>query len=221
MCIRDSLARDHPDNVVSKLVSHAYEDGTMWFLCRWKGFSKEVDSWQTSDVLQHDCPEVIREYARRLQAKGKTDEIMQTHLQRIFPADAVAKTKLRMTNDEDASDTDSDTMHDEPPGVDDASMHNEATAPDHPTATTATATTPAAPISPTPDTAPTGSHTDAPPQRVRARAPASVVRPTQSRTSAPPRRVRRQTTGATSIADLATRTTAPTHRYPLRAHVRR
>ena len=42
--IRTDLARDHPDNVVVKLVGHDMSDDEVWFRCRWKGFSKAVDS---------------------------------------------------------------------------------------------------------------------------------------------------------------------------------
>ena len=43
--IHTDLTRDHPDNIVSKLVGHdVVDDGVMWFRCRWKGFSKAVDS---------------------------------------------------------------------------------------------------------------------------------------------------------------------------------
>ena len=107
--IRADLARDHPDNVVAKLVGHDMSDGEVWFRCRWKGFSKAVDSWQTGEVLQQDCPEVIRAYAQRLRSKGRCDDELDQYVKTAFPAGTVAKVTLPtsdVSSDSDDSDTD-------------------------------------------------------------------------------------------------------------------
>ena len=42
--LRVDLARDHPDNIVSKVVQHQHTNGVLWFRCRWLGFTAEADT---------------------------------------------------------------------------------------------------------------------------------------------------------------------------------
>ena len=101
--IRTDLARDHPDNIVSKLVDHDLSNGETWFRCRWKGFSKAVDSWQTGEVLHQDCPDVIRKYVARLRARNKCDDVLEQYFQATFPAEEV--TKVRLAHVESGTDS--------------------------------------------------------------------------------------------------------------------
>ena len=59
------ISRDHPDNIVSKLVGHRLHEGDMWFMCRWKGFTKEIDSLQAAEVLLEDCPAKVLDYLKK------------------------------------------------------------------------------------------------------------------------------------------------------------
>ena len=195
--IRTDLARDHPDNVVSKLVDHVVENDTMWFKCRWKGFSKAVDSWQTSDVLQQDCPETIRSYARRLQAKGKMDDALQQHIEEAFPADSANKLRIVDVEDHVLSDTDSSDTGSEPAHEHDTIDAHEPDMPERDTSADGAATPELPPVTQ---------------RRVASRnATASV--------SGTPVRVTR----STRARPAATQQRKPTaaHHYPLRVRTRR
>ena len=110
--IRTDLARDHPDNIVAKLVAHEISDGEVWFRCRWRGFSKAVDSWQTGEVLHTDCPEVIRKYVQRLRAKKTCDDALEEYFREAFPAETVGKVRLAHVESDTTSEQDNDTDSD-------------------------------------------------------------------------------------------------------------
>ena len=42
--LRLDAARDHPDNIISKLTAHQHHGNTLWFKCRWLGFTAAVDT---------------------------------------------------------------------------------------------------------------------------------------------------------------------------------
>ena len=76
----EDLARDHPDNIVSKLVTNHWKER-----CRWKELDKEVGSWGTGYVMYEDCSEIIRAYARKLTTKGRLDDRLKCYIENEFP----------------------------------------------------------------------------------------------------------------------------------------
>ena len=75
--------KDHPDNVVGSIVSHKMHDGEIYFLCRWRGFTTELDSWQTGACLATDCPDKLRDYFK--DNKTLHDEALKKYIQEKFP----------------------------------------------------------------------------------------------------------------------------------------
>ena len=60
--LRLAAKRDHPDNVVGKIVSHQMHKRALYMTCRWRGFTSELDSLQRADSLAETCPAKVREY---------------------------------------------------------------------------------------------------------------------------------------------------------------
>ena len=77
-----SVQRDMPDNIVGKIVSHQVDNGTLWMMCRWKGFTSELDSLQRASILAEDCPDKVIEYFK----KAPPDERLTSFMQKVFPS---------------------------------------------------------------------------------------------------------------------------------------
>ena len=82
--LRLSVERDHPDNIVQAIQKHEMRNDTLYMQCRWKGFTKAMDSWQAADSLADTCPDMIREYAK--EDKTKTDRHLTEFMERRFPS---------------------------------------------------------------------------------------------------------------------------------------
>ena len=52
--IKLDVYRDHPDNIVIKLVGHQLHNGELWFMCRWRGFTAEIDSALPQNIILED-----------------------------------------------------------------------------------------------------------------------------------------------------------------------
>jgi len=76
--------RDHPDNIVAKIVSHEIKDGTLYMMCRWKGFTTEMDSAQDAKELFESCPERITDYYK--EARKKRDATLDAFMREHFPS---------------------------------------------------------------------------------------------------------------------------------------
>ena len=111
--IRTDLARDHPDNIVAKVVAHGEHDDKVWFRCRWKGFTREADTWQLGSVLVEDCPAVLRAYHKRCESKKGKDPLLTTFMKDNFPSLEAETLALRLDDElsesEGSQSTDDET----------------------------------------------------------------------------------------------------------------
>jgi len=79
--LRLEAERDHPDNIVAKIVGHEEANGALYMTCRWKGFTAEMDSAQEAKELFESCPDKITEYYKEARKKGDStlDKFMEEH----------------------------------------------------------------------------------------------------------------------------------------------
>ena len=82
--LRLEVNREHPDNIVSKIVGHEMKHGTLYMKVRWKGFTAEMDTAQEATELFESCPHEITEYYASVKAK-KNDELHK-FMQEYFPS---------------------------------------------------------------------------------------------------------------------------------------
>ena len=52
--LRLDIDRDHPDNIVNKLMSQQLHNDEMWFMCLWSDFPAEIDSPLPQDIILED-----------------------------------------------------------------------------------------------------------------------------------------------------------------------
>ena len=78
------VQRDHPGNVVQKVVGHQVHDGRLWCRVRWLGFSAARDSWQLASALNRTTPAVLLTYYRRRRTR-RTPELL-TFMRTNFPS---------------------------------------------------------------------------------------------------------------------------------------
>ena len=90
--LQQSINRDHPDNVVSKITSHQVHNGKLWFMCRWRGFTAEVDSPLEQTIVLEDCPAVLLAYI----AHAKT--VMTAELLALADEHFPTRTKADLTS---------------------------------------------------------------------------------------------------------------------------
>lgn len=81
--LTEEIRRDHPDNVVQKLVAHKHHDGNLWLQVRWLGFTAERDTWQQATLLAESCPDRVLEYYRRANTE-RTPELI-AFIRTTFP----------------------------------------------------------------------------------------------------------------------------------------
>ena len=82
--LKIDVMRDHPDNVVQKLTKHRFDEGELWFLVRWLGFTAARDTWQRATELAQSCPDMIMQYYRKPRTK-RTPELV-AFVKKEFPA---------------------------------------------------------------------------------------------------------------------------------------
>ena len=75
--LRDDVNKDHPDNIVGKLVGHQVHNGKLWFMCRWRDFTAEIDSPLEESIILEDCPQVLLDYKTN---KGATLTLSLIHI---------------------------------------------------------------------------------------------------------------------------------------------
>ena len=56
----------------------------MYLKCRWRGFTAEMDTWQTLSVLCNDCPACVADYQKAIGAG--TDPVLDAAIARELPA---------------------------------------------------------------------------------------------------------------------------------------
>ena len=82
--LRLSVKQDHPDNVVQQIVSHEMHNDVLYMMCRWRGFTKELDSAQRADSLAESCPAKVREYFNK--EKTVKDKHITEFMKEHFPS---------------------------------------------------------------------------------------------------------------------------------------
>ena len=82
--LRLAIERDHPDNIVGKIVGHEVINGTLWMKCRWRGFTAELDSLQTAAILSEDCPDKVKEYYK--DSKTTRDDPLKAFMRATYPS---------------------------------------------------------------------------------------------------------------------------------------
>ena len=56
-------------------------------MCRWRGFTKELDSLQRADMLAKDCPDKVREYFKQAQdSNAVVDPVLSQFMDEAFPS---------------------------------------------------------------------------------------------------------------------------------------
>ena len=78
------VQREHPDNIVAKIVGHEVKHGTLYMMCRWKGFTAEMDTAQEAKELFKSCSARIAEYYKA--EKTKKDKALNDFMQEYFPS---------------------------------------------------------------------------------------------------------------------------------------
>lgn len=53
---------------VKDIVDHKVERGTTFYLIRWKGYTKDDDTWEAADTLS--CPDIIEKYNKKISNNG-------------------------------------------------------------------------------------------------------------------------------------------------------
>ncbi|XP_065362912.1 chromodomain-helicase-DNA-binding protein 1 isoform X2 [Calliphora vicina] len=56
---------------VKDIVGHKTERGVSYFLIRWKGYTKDDDTWEAEDTLS--CPDIIEKYKKKQKSSPKKD----------------------------------------------------------------------------------------------------------------------------------------------------
>ena len=88
--LKNDVQRDFPDNIVGKIVGHEMHEGKLFMMCRWQGFTAELDSAKEATELSISCPEVIRTYYKELlqkdQASTESDTDLTTFMNAHFPS---------------------------------------------------------------------------------------------------------------------------------------
>lgn len=79
------VKREHPDNVVAKIVGHEMKHGTLYMMCRWKGFITEMDTTQEAKKLFKSCPTRITEY-NAADRTEKDKALKNDFIQECFPS---------------------------------------------------------------------------------------------------------------------------------------
>jgi hypothetical protein len=81
--IREDIVRDHPDNIVQRILSHRYSNKKLWMWCHWKGFTKNADSYQEAKILYEDCPTALTKYYK--DPKTKRTRPLTRFMRKHFP----------------------------------------------------------------------------------------------------------------------------------------
>lgn len=76
--------RDHPDNIISKVVSHTSDVEDIYFRVRWRGFTSELDTHIPGAQLATDAPDNLRQYFR--DQSGREDAALRAYIDEYFPA---------------------------------------------------------------------------------------------------------------------------------------
>ena len=63
---------DFEDNIVTKIMGHEVNHGTLYMTCRCQGFTAEMDTMQEATELFNSCPRRITEYYRSKKPKKTT-----------------------------------------------------------------------------------------------------------------------------------------------------
>jgi hypothetical protein len=82
--LRRDIEKDHPDNVVGKVVNHSVENGTLFLRVRWKGFTAEMDTWQEGKVMFEDAPGHVADYLKA--RTTNMDEDLAAYKAQYFPS---------------------------------------------------------------------------------------------------------------------------------------
>ena len=82
--LKKSVEKDHPDNIVAKVVDHAMHDGVLYLLVRWRGFTAEKDSFQDAAEILKSSPEDITEYFKR--SGTVQDDDLTAFVRQHFPS---------------------------------------------------------------------------------------------------------------------------------------
>ena len=89
--LRLAIEHDHPDNIVAKIVGHQEVDGVLWMMCRWRGFTAELDSLQEATVLCEDCPDRVKEYYKDVAHDTALDNFMHTAFPSLEHEEAIER----------------------------------------------------------------------------------------------------------------------------------
>jgi hypothetical protein len=82
--LQRDIEKDHPDNIVGKIVDHKMENGTMYLRVRWKGFTAEMDTWQDGKVLFEDAPSPVADYLKA--RTTNMDDVLRAYKAQYFPS---------------------------------------------------------------------------------------------------------------------------------------
>ena len=81
--LQHDIDKDHPDNIIAKVVKHTVKDGTLYVQCRWKGFTAEMDSMQEAGIIYDSVPSVLTDYYKR--DNTVKDAALRTFMEEKFP----------------------------------------------------------------------------------------------------------------------------------------
>ena len=82
--LRIDVQRDHPANVIQKLVDHQVYNHQLWFRVRWLGFSAARDTWQLAAEINASAPNTILVYYRRRRTRRSAPLI--AYMRTNFPS---------------------------------------------------------------------------------------------------------------------------------------
>ena len=92
--IQLEVVRDHPNNIVQKIVSHKMHNGELYMMVRWKGFTENLDQYLAATQLTDSVAESVTEYIAKMWKRKRRSRYQNIHEQ-VLSNTAARRTDAR------------------------------------------------------------------------------------------------------------------------------